>query len=606
LISPLIGLVLVAVATCACLMLSLTHRLDSAAASEKRSMIQGALSREVSSVRTEAVDYGRWDEAVVNLYGRVDPTWAKSNLSDAFQIYVIDGAGVTQYHNDVLPNAPQDLRSVASSLVLRVLHDLSKGGAAARNAPPVFGLERVGNIPAIFAAVPIIPMSPSAAIPRQLRYFIFVRPLNAAVLRSWSEAFQLPAIRLTGPSGSSAQDQLPLETASGQSLGALAWDRPTPGSRAIESLALLLAISMIVFIALTSWLAYLIVRTHRALATKTAAAQMVARDMASARSEADHARAQAEQALTEAESAHARIAQLAAADAARQVRHREELRFASYALAEQVENSLTAMVDKLLAEADDLERSAGSTLTTVEAQRCESDALRERAHDVALAVAEIAQAIEELVAASEDILRKSDHARQAMAAAETESAAAQAANDALLEQIGSINRAADLIAGIASQTNLLALNATIEAARSGEAGRGFAVVASEVKALATATKDRTTDIHSRVGGVEHAAGSTVRLVDAVHVLLQDVNVSIGSTAAAVDQQQSAASLILRSSRDVEGHADAVDQAIASFAEGLATLFNSAQSTRRAGGTVRHQAGRLRQEIGLIVEQLRAA
>ncbi len=73
-----------------------------------------------------------------------------------------------------------------------------------------------------------------------------------------------------------------------------------------------------------------------------------------------------------------------------------------------------------------------------------------------------------------------------------------------------INKAIEIIKGLAAQTNLLSLNASIEAARAGEAGRGFAVVAEEIRNLSEESSGNAQEIEAIVkeliGNVEISVG----------------------------------------------------------------------------------------------------
>ncbi|RYD87343.1 MAG: hypothetical protein EOP61_35770, partial [Sphingomonadales bacterium] len=318
------------------------------------------------------------------------------------------------------------------------------------------------------------------------------------------------------------------------------------------------------------------------------------------------ARGAAEAALEQAEQANRRLQHTAQAEAEEQAQHRQQLSAISREVADRLSASIGTLIEQLIASADDLDRSALVTLSSVETQQRESEQAQMLSAASSSALTLIEANVQELEAATRHIHEQSDRMTQAMRLADAESGAATDANGDLLLQIESIGNAAKLIEDIAAQSNLLALNATIEAARAGEAGRGFAVVASEVKGLASQTHRTTGDIHERIAGVEAAAHATTSLVDKVHGLIQNLNATMTSTAAAVVQQQATAAAILEASQVVGRHADDTHASVDAIARSLLAVRDSADGTRSIGARVRDHATRLDAELDRIVDQLRAA
>jgi len=120
-----------------------------------------------------------------------------------------------------------------------------------------------------------------------------------------------------------------------------------------------------------------------------------------------------------------------------------------------------------------------------------------------------------------------------------------------------------------------------------------------------ATDTGVTSVPS-VSGVEAAAKATTSLVEKVHGLLQNLNLTITNTASAVVQQQSTAAAILEVTQQVGQHAGDTHASVETIARSLSAVRDSADGTRSIGVRVRDHAAQLNVELDRIVVQLRAA
>uniref|UniRef100_UPI003B9ED58F methyl-accepting chemotaxis protein n=1 Tax=Agrobacterium tumefaciens TaxID=358 RepID=UPI003B9ED58F len=223
-----------------------------------------------------------------------------------------------------------------------------------------------------------------------------------------------------------------------------------------------------------------------------------------------------------------------------------------------------------------------SLLTTV-------TTVRDNAHNVALASAEISQgntdlsgrteeqasALEETAASMEQlgstVRQNADNAQQANQLALQARTSAMTCGDVVgevVETMKGINdsskRIVDIIAvidSIAFQTNILALNAAVEAARAGVHGKGFAVVAAEVRALSLRCAEAAREIKRTVDDstaqvqegerLARQAGVTMetmmRAVDELKQILSTIRGTAEAQAAGIDHVNNAIGM-LQSSR----------------------------------------------------------
>ncbi len=199
-------------------------------------------------------------------------------------------------------------------------------------------------------------------------------------------------------------------------------------------------------------------------------------------------------------------------------------------------------------------------------------------------VSTVASAMEEMSASSSEI------SSQIMLVKNKSNQAAESARDAngtvnnLSELVSNIGEVVSAIQGIAEQTNLLALNATIEAARAGDAGRGFAVVADEVKKLATETSVKTQEINDRITGIKDATQATVSSMDTIIKNITDIDGSVTSVSAAVEEQNVTTNEIVRSVSDASQGVQEVSSIIIDVEKGLTEVGGSADNVLKSSET----------------------
>ncbi|MBF9232626.1 globin-coupled sensor protein [Microvirga alba] len=262
----------------------------------------------------------------------------------------------------------------------------------------------------------------------------------------------------------------------------------------------------------------------------------------------------------------------------------------------QISGEASGALSESAATLDTATGSASSLATNV-ARTAEQTAINMQSG--AAATEQLAASVREI---GEQASRSADVARQAFESAQrTKESVAGLAEQA--KQIGDV---VDLIDQIASQTNLLALNATIEAAHAGEAGKGFAVVAQEVKTLATQTAKATTEIGSRIGGIQTATQKSATEIDEIARVIEEVSTIATAIAAAVEEQAAVTSEIAMSVQQTTGHTQAVAQSIETLNDSTASAAAAAEAVTQAKYTLDHQLGRLKQDIDLFLQAARAA
>ncbi|MCR9254563.1 MAG: methyl-accepting chemotaxis protein [Alphaproteobacteria bacterium] len=275
-----------------------------------------------------------------------------------------------------------------------------------------------------------------------------------------------------------------------------------------------------------------------------------------------------------------------------------------FALADQFEEQVKDIVERLSAASDEMEKNALLMTDGANDVQSRSNTGASAAEATASNVQAMAAAVEELSASIREISGKvSESSRMAQTAA-AQADQTNRSMQGLEEAAARIDSVVALIQDIAEQTNLLALNATIEAARAGDAGKGFAVVASEVKNLAgqtaTATEEITQQIKTLQAGVSDAAGA----IKQVSGVIQDIGGHVTSIAGAVEQQNASTEEIARSSRDAAEGTNQVSETVGSLSDVATKSGHQADAVLNAARSLSQETRDLGQAVDVFLGGIR--
>ncbi|MBU1196187.1 MAG: methyl-accepting chemotaxis protein [Proteobacteria bacterium] len=201
-------------------------------------------------------------------------------------------------------------------------------------------------------------------------------------------------------------------------------------------------------------------------------------------------------------------------------------------------DSLSRISDQISANSDETAQKSNTVAAAAEEMSANMNTIASATEQTTANIQMVVSAAEEMTATIQEIANNTAKGSQITRNAVAHAQAVSSKVDELGRAAKQITKVTETIADISEQTNLLALNATIEAARAGEAGKGFAVVAAEIKVLAQQTAEATSEINSRITGVQTTTAESVKAIDSIVKVINEINEIVSSVAAAIEEQSS--------------------------------------------------------------------
>ena len=301
-----------------------------------------------------------------------------------------------------------------------------------------------------------------------------------------------------------------------------------------------------------------------------------------------------------------RVQELSREQEGMRIRAAEEQRRAMTTLAADLEASVKAVMGDVVRSANSMRGEANVMLENARQTSHHSDSAAHSVQEATSEVESVAAGAEQLRASIDEITRSITQSTQLARGAVEEAGRTDTIVQGLSEASRKIEEVVGLINNIAGQTNLLALNATIEAARAGEAGKGFAVVAQEVKSLANQTAKATDEIGSEIAAVQAATTAAVNAIRAIVTTIRQVDSSLSTVAAAVEEQEAATRDISERSQRAASDTMAVLQEMRQVQQAAETTGHSAGTVQTTTEELSRSFNKLDNEIEAFITRITAA
>jgi len=559
--------------------------------------LRGAIRSAIGSEAGSAYGTARWDDAVRHLYGELDAGWATANVSGTDITYIIDDRGELLFAKRASGVTDPPLRQVAPKALAALLARLPRTRASAlarRNGVGMLGLYR--DRPALFGAMPIVPLRGQARLPSEsLRFLVYVDVIDQTFLSRWSQDYGLRGLRF-GRARNADWMQTELREANGASIGYLSWIPARPGLQALKDILPYLVPLAAFLLLLAGALTTILRRQTRILVRVNEEQRLLAL-------EADTLRVQAEASLAEAKTARDSAERAAERERRERERRTTEVKAAAQETGRALHASLANLIRRLAELADRLDTCADRSVNAVRIQADHAGNAGRRGEEAGRVLEEIVAAACSMTEAAGAIRVEADRTHGAVLLAAARSDHAAQANQGLLRHVDMVAAAATAIKSVATQTNLLALNAAIEAARGTNDNRGFVQVAKEVKGLAQDTRTSTTTIETRIDAIVAATRASVEAGAAIEQQLTEVRAAAAITAGTALQQEEASANIQARVSDLRETAHGVVSSLGAIARSFGSLSEEAELVRSVSREVREGVQALQLALDQTVETL---